>query len=382
MKGAVVALTLLGSSVAYGQEDPTAIATPTPDPDPLPAPEKKDENKAEERKDYELEVGGRIFVRDTFTRIDVGDSAIQSHTRELDLARIFLTYDRKKLRVAFEIDFAGGDANLKDTYIRLKPVAPLRIQVGRFKVPMSFLGLESKWRLPSTERGILSELTVADRDLPFAGSRADGLQVELRPEVMLEPTFTVAAFQNPLATAATPLDPTEELTQDLYARAALEPAPGLEVATAFALVGYHEELGVQETYGEFPMGSLEVHADTQYVRAWAEGFLGESFVHQPDGSVTGNFVAGRVLFAGRLERPIGAIYRVEPFLGASVLDPTNDVSGDRVAEIMGGVNLAFSKHWRLQLEIDQRIAQGKAAPVADSTLVRLQLGATFAEQVK
>ncbi|HUS67088.1 MAG TPA: hypothetical protein VMZ28_21270, partial [Kofleriaceae bacterium] len=334
------------------------------------------------KKEYELEVGGRIFVRDTFSRIEVGDDAIRSHTRELDLARLFLTYDRKKLRVAFEIDFAGNDAELKDTYIRLKPVDAFRIQAGRFKAPISYLGLESKWRLPSTERGILSELKVADRDLPFAGTRGDGLQLEVVPDVPLEPRFTVAALQNPLATESTPLDPTEENTQDLYARAGLEPVSGLEVASSVALVGYHEKLGVQESYGEFPMASLEVHLDTEYLRAWLEGFLGESFIHQPDGSVTGNFVAGRALVAGRFDPTFGGIYRIEPFVGASVLDPTNEVSGDRISEVSGGVNVAFSKHWRVQLEVDQRITEGARAPVADSTLVRLQLGATFAEQVQ
>jgi hypothetical protein len=373
----VIACVVMLPAAARAQEV-TATATAT-----APDTQKAEKDaKEKEKKDYELEIGGRIFVRDQFTRVEVGDGAIRSHTRELDLARLFLTYDRRKLRVAFEIEFAGGDADLKDTYIRLKPVDPLRIQVGRFKVPMSFLGLESKWRLPSTERGILSELEVADRNLPFAGTRADGIQLEVRPDAVLHPTFTAAVFQNPLATAATPLDPTEEMTQDLYARAAIEPASGLEVATAFALVGYHEELGVQETYGEFPMGSLEVHADTEYVRAWVEGFLGESFVYQPDKTVTGNFVAGRVLVAGSFDRPFPGLWRLEPFLGASVLDPTNDVSGDRVSEVMGGVNLAFSKHWRLQLEVDQRIAEGLSSPVADSTLVRLQLGASFAEQVK
>ena len=46
---------------------------------------------------------------------------------------------------------------------------------------MSFLGLESKWRLPSIERGLLSELDLDDRDLPFTGERGEGVSFELRP---------------------------------------------------------------------------------------------------------------------------------------------------------------------------------------------------------
>jgi hypothetical protein len=340
-------------------------ATPAKKPDP----------------EWELEVGGRLFVRDTFTRIETSGDELLTHARAIDLARLFFTYDRKRLRVAFEIDFADGDADLKDTYIRLQPAEALRVQVGRFKVPMSFLGLTSRWSLPSTERGILSELDVQDRDLPFAGARGDGISLDLRPRLPLDPRFTLGAFQNHLASSATPLDPRDELTQDVYGRVSLEPIAGLKVATALALVGYQEQLGVVDSHAEFPMASLETEIDTEHVRLWAEAFLGESFFPQPDGSVTGQFAAGRLLVAGRFQVPLFDLWRIEPFAGGSVLDPTNDVSNEHVTELAGGVNLAFSKHWRIQIEVDRRLAGGAAAPLADGTLVRLQLGATFAETV-
>jgi len=53
-----------------------------------------------------------------------------------------------------------------------------------------------------------------------------------------------------------------------------------------------------------------------------------------------------------------------------------------VSEIVAGVNVAFSRHWRLQLEGAQRVAQGGASPVADTTLFRIQLGAAFAEALQ
>jgi hypothetical protein len=53
-----------------------------------------------------------------------------------------------------------------------------------------------------------------------------------------------------------------------------------------------------------------------------------------------------------------------------------------VSEIVAGVNVAFSRHWRLQLEVAQRVAEGAASPVADSTLFRIQLGAAFAETLQ
>jgi hypothetical protein len=337
---------------------------------------------AEPDPEWELEIGGRLFVRDTVTRIEAGGEDVVSHTRALDLARLFFTYDRKRLRVAFEIDFADGDADLKDTYIRLEPVDPLRIQVGRFKVPMSFLGLTSRWKLPSTERGILSELEVQGRDLPFAGERADGIAVELRPAVRLEPRFTLAAFQSPYATPDTPLDPREELTQDLYGRASLEPIRGLEVATSIALIGYPEEPSSVGTRAEFPMGSLEVQLDAAHARVWAEGFAGESFFPQADGGLGGRFLAARVLAAVPFAMPSLGLWRMEPFAGGSILDPSSEVGGDGLSEIVGGLNLAFSKHWRIQFDVAHRVAAGAAAPSSDGTVFRLQLGATYEEVMR
>lgn len=346
-------------------------------PQTVPEATKAAAEKAEP--EWELEIGGRLFVRDTFTRIEAGDDDVVSHVRGLDLARLFLTHDRKRLRVAFEVDFADGDADLKDTYIRLEPTDLVRVAVGRFKVPMSYLGLTSRWKLPSTERGILSELTAQDRDLPFAGTRGDGISLEVRPPVPLDPRVTIAVFQNPLASAETPLDPREELTQDVYGRASFEPVRGLSVATAFALVGYQEELGVIDSHAEFPMMSLEVELDTEHLRVWAEGFAGESSFTQPDGSVTGSFAAARVLVAGRFGPSV--LHHLEPFAGASVLDPTNDVSNDRISEVTGGLNVAFSKYWRIQMEVAHRLAEGAASLMADGTVVRMQLGATFAESM-
>ena len=333
------------------------------------------------KRPWSLELAGRVFVRDTISRVDVGES-VWRHERAIDQARVSATYDRKRLRLSIEVDFAGDEAELKDTYIRVLPVDGLRVQAGRFKVPMSFLGLESKWRVPSTERGLLSELELDDRDLPFAGGRAEGASIQLRPALPLEPRFTAALFQSPLASGLTPIDPSEEFTQDLYLRAEIEPVTDIHVAGSFALVGYQEELGVADSLTHLALGSLELHADTRYVRAWLEGFAGQSFVYQDDGSLSGRFLAARALVAPRLRKPLPAIFRLEPYAGASLLEPTGDVDGDRVSEIVAGVNVAFSRYWRLQLEMAQRTAQGMASPVADSTLVRIQLGAQFAETLE
>jgi len=358
-------------SVDDGDDDGDDAAQPPPREPPAPAP----------HREWSLELGGRVFVRDTVSRIDVGDG-VWRHERAIDQARVSASYERKRLRLELEVDFAGDDATLKDTYIRLEPAKALRVQAGRFKVPMSFLGRESKWRIPSIERGLLSELELDDRDLPFAGGRAEGLAIELRPRVALEPRVTAALFQSPLASGLAPVDPSEDVTQDLYARAEIEPISHIHLAAGFAMVGYDEQLGVADTFRHLALGSVELHADTRHLRAWLEGFAGQSFAHQSNGASSGAFLAARALVSPRLRKPGAGIYRIEPYAGGSLFDPTDEVDGDRVSEVVAGVNVAFSRHWRVQIEGAQRVAEGLASPVADSTLIRVQLGAAFEERVE
>jgi hypothetical protein len=384
-------LALALPSTARAQEEVSDEAPPPSEPaksEPTPSESPPAEStataagKEPAKRDWTLEYGGRIFVRDTLTRVEAGGDPVWRHDRTLDQARVFADYDRKKLRIAFEIEFAGGDADLKDTYIRIKPVDLLRIQAGRFKVPMSLIWLESKWSLPSVERGILSDLEQDNRGLPFGGIRSEGVSLELRPEMLLEPRFTAAVFHNPLATGATPLDPSDDVTQDLYARLEVEPGPWLTAAASFGWVGYTTEVSAIETYQHMPMGGVELAVDGHYLRAWVEGFVGKSFLFQEDGTTSGTFAAARALVAGRLRDPVGWIRRVEPYVAGSVLDPTGDEAGDRISELVGGTSVAFTKYWRLQLEVAQRIAEGTLAPLADTTLVRLQLGAAFSEAVQ
>lgn len=347
-----------------------------------PAVEQPPGEEAGKPREWRLDLEARLFVRDTVTRVDIGDDAVWRHDRTLDQARVSATYDRAILRLALEVELAGGDAELKDTYIRLTPVDPVRIKAGRFKVPMSFIWNASKWSLPAAERGILAEIEQDARGLPFGGIRGEGVSVEVRPEVMLEPRFTVAVFHNPLATGATPLDPTEDVTQDAYGRLEVEPADWLKAAASFGLVGYTTEVSAIDSYQHLGMGGVELEVDTRYLRAWLEGFVGQSFFYQAGAEASGTFAAARALVAPRLRDPMPGVWRIEPFAMWSVIDPTGDQSGDRISEVAGGVNVAFGKLWRLQLEVAQRIAEGSLALLADSTVIRLQLGARISETIE
>ena len=353
-----LALCLLAVAGPARGEEPTA----TPPAPATPGPQ--------------LEYGARLFVRDTVSRIVAPGGDIWRHERSLDQARVVASFEQGIVRLALEVELAGGDAELRDTAIQLAPNRFLELEVGRFKAPMSMVWLESKWRLPPTERGILSELRQDDRALPFGGLRGDGIRLELRPRVALDPRLTAAVVQNPASSGPTPLDPTDDVTQDLFARFEVEPAPFLRAAASFALVGTTRQAGDISSYSHVPLGGVEARLATRYLRIWVEGFAGTSVFYQVDGSSSGTFVAGRILVAPRV-RPGGAIERLEPFVGGSLLDPTGDLTGDRVSELMGGASLAFSREWRLQLDVAHRVAEGTAAPITDSTLVRLQLGARF-----
>ena len=366
----------LRASAQSAQPPETAAADQAASPFPVDRPPATP--AAEGPRTWTLEYGGRLFVRDTLSRVDVAGDPLWRHNRDIEQAPVFATYERDALRLALEIELADG-AELKDTYIRITPVRVLRLQAGRFKAPVSFIGLESKWSLPAPERGVLSELKVGDLDLPFAGFRADGVSLELRPPVPLRPRLTLAAFQNLSATSAsaTPLDPSEDITQDLFARIEVEPSDDLHLALAFGSFGFPVRAGEIESYQHLPFAGLEGFADAKHLRLWAEGYAGRSFFYLPDGSVKGAFLAGRVMIALRFRRPFGALWRLEPFVSASALDPTGDRSGDRVFEATGGLGAGFTRHWRLQLEAAQRFAEGIDSPVADSTLIRIQLGARF-----
>ncbi len=321
-----------------------------------------------------------MFVRDTVSRVVVADMATWSHDRTIDSGRLFASYRRAHLKLALEVEFAGG-AKLKDTYIRLWPNHLARVQAGRFKVPISYIGLESKWSLPSIERGLLSEIAPDSRGLPFAGERDDGVEVELRPDLALHPRLTLASVQTPLPGGTTQLDPSEDLTQDLDARLEAEPVPDLHLASTLAWTGYDAELGRIDTYHHVPMVSAELFYDGHALRTWLEGYTGKSVVYHTDGTTSGAFWAARALVSPRLHHPTGWLWRLEPYVSGDVFDPSTDVSGDRISQLGGGVSIWPSKFWRLQIEVDDRVAQGLGAPVADSTLIRVQLGSAFAQEL-
>jgi hypothetical protein len=333
-----------------------------------------------------LAFSGRLFLRQTSSRIDLS-GAQWNHALAVASARLEADYRRgKALRLAMEIDFAGDQVRLKDAFVRLRPRRGLSVQAGHFKRPISALALESPWRLPMVERGLLNEDVAYlagqyEVALPIA-RRAEGVQVQFRPDWPADPTLIVGAFRSRLVARPQADDPITvgEIAYDAYARLEIEPAGRLTLAGSLAYVGYLGEAAVDASLAHAPVGSLELALAHRHVRAWVEGFVGHTTVYDA-GKARGSFAALRILVAPRLRVRCGWLERIEPFAKVSILDPTDAVADNRALEIGGGASFGFEHDWRLQLQVDHRLHDA-AYPDAGNhllgaTIAYLQIGAKF-----
>jgi hypothetical protein len=367
---AACASALLAASPAHAGpytegEEPEARAEPD-----------KEEKKPKNR----LEMGGRAFVRSTVSHVDfegveddpwLADYAVSS-------ARIVADYRRgRRLKVMVEAEFGDDDVKLKDGYVRVRPVRELTIKAGRFKRPMSAIALESAWRLPTVERGILSELEPWSAiELPFGG-RGDGLTVAYRARsAASEPEVTIGLFEHDMA--ENPLDVSEHFGLDPYARFEAEPAPGLTTGASLALVTYQRVNNDRDAIGHAPVGGLDLAYRRGPVEAWLEGFFGKSTVYDATGRVSGRMWAARTLVWLRAKRVMPWLRWVGPYAKASILDPNTGASDDRGVQFGGGINAQFTKFLRLQLEVEQTwIDDVTVLAQQDRLAFYAQLGAAF-----
>lgn len=414
----VAALSAALSSIARAQEGNPPTAPPTPAPAPVPAPvpevvpapqpvpmpdtgpdpapepepepdrlappvEPPEEAKSDKRGDGKgqpdvLRFGGRVFVRDTVLGREVAGETSWREIRDLDSGRAFIDFrPNKRLKMVLEVEFSGSP-DVRDAYLRYRPLPFLGIRAGNFKKPVSFISLESSWSLPRVARGLLQELPAGE--LPWIGGRSYGVALEIEPETALEPSFTVTVQQNELATdAAVTLG--DNLNQDLYARFEIAPLPILRLAVAGGLV----DVAANQTSLELEhrrFGSLEARLETAALRVWLEGFLGQNMNAtrtRPTDSNTvlrkGAFLAARGMLAPRWE-DLARLHRLEPYAAVSWLDLVSTAEDDQLLEITVGTAINLSRHLRLQVEGARQILDDDAG-FGDATLVRVQLGAAF-----
>jgi hypothetical protein len=337
--------------------------------DPLPA-------AAPAPRPVRLDFGGRVFVLDQVVRRRLSGGPVWSEDLGLSSARAFLDYrPNKKLRMVLEVEFSDGDADLKDTYLRYRPVKPLTIMAGRFKRPISFIALESAWSLPRVGRGLLSDFPAGD--VTFAGGRGDGAAIVVSPDVATSPELTVTVMESRTADdAGANLDASEDLRYDAYGRFELEPVEGLHLAVAGGWVGAPIKAGTWDTWGHRSFGTVEGYYESEVFRAWLEGMAGlNTSRYDDDGRFEGSFRAARALVSPRVGG-LGESRGVEPYVAASWIDTSTATDDDQVVELTGGLAVWISRHLRAQLEGVRWQAQSQSG-VADATMIRLQVGAAF-----
>jgi hypothetical protein len=279
-----------------------------------------------------------------------------------------------------EVDFAGDEVEVKDTFIRYDLTAALALTAGRFKRPVSFIGMASTWDLPRIDRGLLSELRIEERRLLFAGGRGDGVAAKLEPPAPWRPELTVVVHQSQVADEYG-LEVTEG-TQDVFGRAEIEPLAGLSLAIAGGWAGALGRIEDGTSYRHAGFGTLEARVETARLRLWAEAMAGDNASsYADDGVQRGRFVAAQALAAARLEELVG-LRAVEPYAAVAWYEPSTAAAGDRLTEVTGGATVWISGKLRLQAEGGRRIVEGLPAEGSDTWIARVQLGARFEEKVE
>lgn len=372
---AVVAALLALQGLALAQEP----AVEEPAVEESEAKKDKKGKKAKGSPDL-LELGGRVYVRDTLTGVDIAGNTTWLEDRTIDSARAFISFrPNQRTRMDLEVDFAGDEVELKDTFVRYRLLPFLDITAGRFKRPVSFIGLDSTWSLPRIDRGLLSELRVDTRRLLFAGGRGDGVALGIELPGALRPELTITVHESALAQELG-LEVTE-VNQDLLGRAEIEPVDGLHLAVAGGTMGSLGLLADPDSYRHRPFGTLEGYLETAPLRVWLEGMAGLNANSYVGDRQIGRFFAAQALVAPRFER-IGSLRAIEPYGAFGWYEPSTDQAGDQLTEITGGVAIHISTKLRLQLEGGRRMAQDVAAPSADATIFRVQLGAAFKSETE
>ena len=292
-----------------------------------------------------VEIGGRLRARETLSAKE--DKTLKG-ILSISSARLEFTYQWKKhLKAVVEFDVVDG---LKDAYASLKLVDGLAVRVGQFKVPLSLVEQESTSRLPVVRRGLLREVLSEDT-LNLTGRRV-GAQLEWQcKDCARVVRVRAGVFQNDLERAS--------LEQGLglvpMARATWQVLESLEVGGSARA----------EILGSNPSGAVTdwtAGLDLKHAlpvgwgewRSWAEVLLGRSSVLT---GTQGQMLTARALTAVRAGGVSKGSWYVEPFVMLSVLEPDLQTHDDLLGEVLGGVNVGQWRRWRLQAQVERRVAQ-------------------------
>jgi hypothetical protein len=133
--------------------------------------------------------------------------------------------------------------------------------------------------------------------------------------------------------------------------------------------------GTRDTFRHGFVGGIDLVVESEPIRLWLEGFLGDSPVHFGTNLLAdGQFVALRAIAAFRVPMSAALKY-IEPYAMAQYLEASSVFEDDRAYQVVGGMNLGFSKSWRVQTAAEHTSVDSRL--VGAGTRFILQLGAVF-----
>jgi hypothetical protein len=324
--------------------------------DPAPPPSGRSEATLQQRSPLgNLSIGGRLRARETLSAKE--DKEFKGQLT-LPAARLEFTYDWKgRVKAVVEFDVLDG---LKDAYAALKVVDGLAVRVGRFKVPLSLVELESSARLPVVRRGLVHDvlkpgvLNLTHRQVGaqlewqcLGCARVVRLRVGVwQPE---EGRFSVEEGLGLMPMARGTWQVLDTLEVGASAR-------GDAFSAVNGGVSAHWTLGVDVKHA-LPLSWGEW-------RSWAEVLVGRSPLLSAS---QGQLLTARLVTAVRYGGLKKNRFYVEPFLMASAVDPALRTTNDLLWEAVGGLNVGQWRRWRLQAQYEQREAEA-AVPAVLTTL--------------
>jgi hypothetical protein len=327
-----------------------------------------------------LEVGGRVFLRETFDTLEDGP---WTGALELNSVRLNVRYEKKRLKFVLKLDAAGGSAKLRDGYLQLRVTDQVSIRAGRFRMPASIIETTSRWTLPTVDRGFLSD--VFDDGLEVAGRRV-GTMAIWKGAHPLAPKLEIGAFQSrDIAGDAQEGTLAQRFGLDGIARGSITPVPALELELwASTRLAHDGTSAIPHREWATGAGAALDLDDRSGPRVWAEVTAGSSALDAtPASTARVHFASARTIAAWRLGSRSTRWY-LEPFASGSVLDPDLAVADDVVWETTAGINGGQWKRWRVQLQLEMR-KTGANRPMElageldlrDRRAATVQIGAAF-----
>jgi hypothetical protein len=381
---------------APAAQTPTPAPAPTPTPSPqAPAPHEPDApaddgSDLAELYDKRIDVHARVrmgaALDDSSLRVGTVDVRQEQLSLALTEARVGVDLQALDwLSLTVELDLAGKPM-LKDGFVRAES-SVVRGQVGQFKMPISAMTLESPWKLPMADRGILQAILA--EHVQMLGRR-QGLSVRLRAKGKLRPELTLGVFQGLLANSNDPLVPDFTVTdtidsQNAVARAGLR-LLGVELGIAAERISTLVAMRVRH----FWVAGIDATADYELsghaVRFWLEAFTGTTWKAEALGASQpeARFGTTRGILAWR----VGGMHKgeayVEPFVMGGLFDPELDASSDLVLECKLGATAGLWGQLRLTLEGSLAGSQSElpdqifvTGALMKRKAIELQLGAAF-----